>query len=243
MSSNSSLNLDGLKSYALPLTAVVVVVAAVPLAIMPWFTDITEGWAEYSEKTELHSKLEAKVQKLESFDIEPSKALLEDTIEPALPSERDPAGLLGTIDRVANQADVAIASVTYSDMSNTQQQVQEVEAPVVTMAENVMATVLVEGTYENIVSFVASSERVLRIINLDSLHFSKVAEEDNLIAASFDVSAPFLPHPTTLGPVETPFPELTPARTKIVDMIKSDYSQSGYSPTRVESITGRVNPF
>ena len=57
---DTSMNLDSLKSYTLPIVAAVVVVAAVPLAIMPWFSDITTNWDKMSVESARRDTLKTK---------------------------------------------------------------------------------------------------------------------------------------------------------------------------------------
>ena len=235
---DSSMNLDSLKSYALPIIAAVVVVAAVPLAIIPWFNDITANWDKMSVESARRDTLKAKADALEGFDVTENKALLEQTVLPAIPAEMDPAGLLGTIEQIARLSQASISGVTYSDATAS---VVATDATAQVEGMNyVIVSVSVEGSYEQIASFIARSEMVSRVITLDTLHIVK-GEDGNPNVASFDIRSPYIAHPETLE-LEAPFEELGTTETAVIDHLNT-FDDVEYAPTDVSSIVGKTNPF
>ena len=232
------MNLDSLKSYALPIIAAVVVVAAVPLAIIPWFNDITANWDKMSVESARRDTLKAKADALEGFDVTENKALLEQTVLPAIPAEMDPAGLLGTIEQIARLSQASISGVTYSDATAS---VVATDATAQVEGMNyVIVSVSVEGSYEQIASFIARSEMVSRVITLDTLHIVK-GEDGNPNVASFDIRSPYIAHPETLE-LEAPFEELGTTETAVIDHLNT-FDDVEYAPTDVSSIVGKTNPF
>ena len=235
---DTSMNLDSLKSYALPIVAAVVVVAAVPLAIMPWFSDITTNWDKMSVESTRRDTLKTKADALEGFDVTENKALLEDTVLPAIPAEMDPAGLLGTIEQIARLSQVSIAGVSYSDAASS-----VVATDAATQVEGmnfVTVSVSVEGSYEQIASFIARSEMVSRVVTLDTLHIVK-GEDGNPNVASFDIRSPYVAHPETLE-LEAPFEDLGTAEAAVIDHLNT-FDDVEYAPTDISSIVGKTNPF
>lgn len=247
----SSLNMDSLKPHLLPITAALVVVATVPLAIMPWFSEAMDNYGELSEKEALLADLTVKADELERFDVAQSRDLLQNTAQVALPAEADPAGAIGTVEILARRVDASVSGVSYSgdasrrrdrNVNATSANASNAGAANQVTTENITATITLSGGYDSIANFIERSETALRVFKIDSFHISKQGEESEDLTAAFDISAPYLPHPTDLGPIETPFPQLTAVETGIIDRINS-YNSANYNPTRVENITGRNNPF
>ena len=252
----SSLNLDSIKPHLLPITAALVVVATVPLVIMPWVGEIMSDYEEIGIQSELRDRLVAKANELDSFDVANSKDILESTIEPALPAEADPAGALGTLELIAQKVDARIVGVTYTGSAPVVAQPapepvtpddaasadQAAVAYVEPEASLIDATITLVGSFPSLVSFVAESEKVSRVVNINTLHFTKGDSAETDVTASFRVSAPYMPHPTDLGPIDTPFPQLQSTETRIIDMVNS-YNKSTFAPTNIQNITGKANPF
>ncbi len=239
METSSSMNMDSLKTYALPIIAAVVVVAAVPLAIMPWFNDITTNWDKAAVESDRRDALKVKADALEKFDVTENKALLEQTVLPAIPATMDPAGLLGTIEQVARVAGVGVKGITYANGAVSAVQPSDAAAKVEGLG-SITATVSMEGSYEQIAMFITRSEMVSRVLALETLHITK-GEGDTPATASFDIRSPYIPHPATLA-LEAPFQELGSAETSVVDYLKS-FEEVDYAPTDVSSIVGKTSPF
>jgi Tfp pilus assembly protein PilO len=235
----SSLSFESLKPNILPLAAFLVLATTVPLVMMPWFGDVQTQWGEVGVKSDLRDKLSVKADRLEKFassEAQESKALLQDTVEPAMPAAADPSGVLGTLEQAAQLNQVTTSSVTYTNAAGGVQ--DATIAP-----DDVIVTFSVVGGYENIVSFVKATERILRVVTIDSLQFSKNETGDGGgVQAIFNVKAPYLAHPTDLGPIEEAFPELGNPEKKIVEKL-AQYEAAQYAPTQVDSIVGKNNPF
>ena len=157
---------------------------------------------------------------------------------PAIPAEMDPAGLLGTIEQIARLSQASISGVTYSDATAS---VVATDATAQVEGMNyVIVSVSVEGSYEQIASFIARSEMVSRVITLDTLHIVK-GEDGNPNVASFDIRSPYIAHPETLE-LEAPFEELGTTETAVIDHLNT-FDDVEYAPTDVSSIVGKTNPF
>lgn len=237
---DTSMNMDGLKSFALPIAAAVVVVAAVPLAIMPWFNEITTNMDKVSVESARRDGLKTKADALQSFDVSENKLLLEKTVLPAIPSEMDPAGLLGTIEQVARLSGVGLKGITYSDAASAVSAQVASDTGEAQTVDSVMVSISVEGSYEQIANFIARSEMVSRVLTLDTVHIVK-GEQGSPNVASFDIRSPYVPFPKTLE-LEAPFEKLGAAETAVVDHLNM-FDDIEYAPTDVSTITGKANPF
>src|SRR5690606_24043083 len=118
----------------------------------------------------------------------------------------------------------------------------ETVATEISAVRNINATFTLDGQFSNIVSFVQKAEKMVRVVDVHTMHLTQNDPESDIITASFQFNAPYLPHPEDLGPIEEPFPELTTSQTTIIDRVKSQ-TRTTYAPTNVETITGKPNPF
>jgi Tfp pilus assembly protein PilO len=234
----ASLNIDQLKPYLLPIVTVVVLLVLVPLIIMPWLGDVQAGFAQMQTNQQKLNAMRAKADALEKLDAETNRQLLRQKVEPAIPSEADPAGLLGTLEQIAVSTGSKTKTVQYSQ-SGTKPTAAGEEA-----GQSVSTNFTIEGTYANIAFFISRAESVARVVSLNSMHIVPVSGSDNgdALLATFDVVAPYSPLPTDLGPAESPLPERTSAKTQALETVNK-LQQASYAATAPAAITGKQNPF
>ena len=241
---NSSMSMDQLKPHLLPIISVVVLVILVPLVMLPWVGDIQKSWDEAEAKQTKLAAIQTKADQLEKMDAEVNKELLEDSVTPAIPDIADPAGLLGTIEQAALASGTVTKGVHYGAAEAVAAPANaapgtEGASPALKV---VTANLSVEGSYANILSFISRTEKIARVLSIESLHVVPAEDESNALVATFDVTSPYEPLPEDLGPSESPLPERTPAKTNILDTV-SKLQRANYAPTPATSIKGKNNPF
>lgn len=245
---NSSMSFEMLKPNILPIATVLIVLATVPLAIMPMGTQIKSDFEEFSEQNELLEELIAKADSLAKLDIDESRRLLQDTVQPALPAEPDPSGALAVAERIAQEVEISITAVSYSGSPSTNNAANSNANNAAAQEssqigpEPVLASITLSGDFVKVSDFIRRSERALRVLDINALHITKSNDEGIEVVATIDFSAPYLPHPTDLGPVEDPLPMLTSTETATIDIIKQ-YEKAEFTPTQTGNIVGKVNPF
>jgi Tfp pilus assembly protein PilO len=236
----ANLNFEKIKPYLLPIVALSVLVVLVPLVILPWIGDIQTSLATTSTKQTQLTKMQDKVAMLNKMDNQTNKQLLQDKVQPAIPDEADPAGMLGTLEQVAVASGASAKGVHFGGSTAAAPASPSASG---TAANPAVATSLsVQGNYASILSFIAQSETVARVVSLTSMHILPVGEDGGILTATFDVEAPYQPIPADLGPADQPLPEQTAAKTKTLDMI-SKLHQASYAPTPAIRISGKQNPF
>lgn len=236
---NPKMNFDSLKPYLLPIIALAVLVVLTPLIILPWFGDVQTGWASMGTQQTKLSALQTKADALDKVDGDQQKKTLQDEVEPAMPSQADPAGALGTIEQLANASGVQPKGAKYGQSSSG---TAAATAPgAATTGGAVPVTVSLNGNYAGILNFITQSETTARVLSISTLHIVPGATGDQLVA-TIDVVAPYQPMLTDLGPAEEPLPTLTSAKAKILTDT-SKLHPASYAATPVDSISGRQSPF
>jgi Tfp pilus assembly protein PilO len=232
---NASFNLDKIKPYLLPIITAVVVIILVPLVILPWFNNAQTNLGTVSTQNTKLSALQTKADMLSKMDTITNTQVLNQKVEPAIPSQADPAGALGTLEQVAIASGATAKGVHFG-------QATTVSAAGAAKANTVAAALSVQGSYASIFDFISHSETVSRVISLTSMHIVPSGDANGTLVASFDAVAPYQPVPTNLGLAEDPLPVRTDAKTKILTVINSLH-QASYAPTPDTAITGRPSPF
>jgi Tfp pilus assembly protein PilO len=227
-----------LKSYIIPLVAVVVVAGAVPLVILPGVSGIQEGYAAYQAKQTSLTQLQQKVEDLTKFDLTTNQSDLVTYVEPAIPSEADPSGVLGTMEQVAGQSGVGISSARYTSAASPGTKQSE--------KGEVRVTLTLSGNYANVAKFIENSEKVSRPASIKALKISTPAVTTgpgagNLVA-TVDFISPYLTLPKTLGKADEQLAPYGSAETKALDQVKA-LARTGFAPTQPQSITGKASPF
>ncbi len=229
-----TMTVDSFKPYIMPVAAAVILIAVIPLLALPWVGDIQDSFKTMSDKQTKLDALKEKVAALQGLQAEQNKATLTEKVEPVIPSQADPAGLLGTLEQVAVGAGASTQGVRYGQDKTV---VKNTES-----GSTVETNLSVVGGYANIVNFIRQSETVARVVSLTSLHIVPSSDEDGTLVATFDVSSPYQPFPEDLGPAEEPLPQRTSAKEATLTAIDSLHLAS-YAPTSAQTITGKDNPF
>jgi Tfp pilus assembly protein PilO len=233
---NASFSFDQIKPYLLPIITVVVVVVLLPLVILPWFSDARNHLTSLDQQRTKLTAVRTKADALDKMDTSTNKQLLNTQVEPAMPSEADPAGVLGTLEQVAAAAGAQAKGVHFGQAATPTASSASADNSAVS------ANLSVEGSYASIFSFISQSETVARVVSLSTLHILPASDNKDQLIATFDVLAPYQPLPTDLGPVETPLPDRTDAKNKTLTKV-SKLHQAPYAPTPDTSISGRPSPF
>lgn len=233
----ANLNFEKVKPYLLPIIALIVLVILVPLIIMPWVSDVQTGFGNMGTSQTKLTAMQAKADALDKMDGQTNKQLLQQKVEPAIPSEADPAGVLGTLEQVAITSGATAKAVQFGQGTGP-------SSPSAAAAgkDEVSTNLTVQGSYANIATFIAQSEAVARVVSINSLHIVPAADGSAALLATFSVSAPYQPLLDDLGPAEEPLPEQTAAKTKTLEAISKLHAAS-YAPTTLSEITGKQNPF
>lgn len=231
-----NLNADKLKPYLLPIIALAVLIILVPLVIMPWIGQINTSFHNLGDRQAKLTTMQAKADTLEHMDAATNKSILQTKVEPAIPSQADPSGVLGTLEQLAIASGTTAKGVHFAAAGTT----TAADPNAASAGTSVSTNLSIEGHYANILSFISQSETVARVVGLTSMHI--VADDTDILVATFDVVAPYQAIPTDLGPADQPLPEQTKAQTKTLAIVNALHMAS-YAPTPVVDISGKQNPF
>lgn len=252
----SSSSLATLKPYAIPLVAVMVVGICVPLVIMPGYSNIQTKMADISAYEEVKSALQQKLTTLQAMDTAAHKALLQSSLELAIPASPDAAGLMAQMERIAQEVGVTLQGARYTPGSD------EVPAGALGASEsasaaipkvvpaatdmplrNVSVSLTLTGTFPQVYNFASKTESSLR---LNSISQFSIIEEDagsDRVIAQFDIQAPYIANLTDLGVVSTMLPEVQVSGDNPTIVKLKKMSVSSFSTADPKTITGRDNPF
>lgn len=234
-----SLNVDKIKPYLLPIIALVVLIVLVPLVIMPWIGEVRTNYANYNDRKTKLTEMQVKADKLEKMDATANLNTLQTEVEPAIPSQADPSGVLGTLEQLAYASGTTPKGVQFAAAATAAPVAAAAGAPAA--GTSVATNITVEGPYANVVSFVTQSESIRRVVGLTSLHIT-ASQVPGVVTATFDVVAPYQAVPTDLGSTDQPLPELTAAKTITLKKVTS-LTEPKYAATPIVDIIGKQNPF
>lgn len=235
---NANFNFDKIKPYMLPIIALVVLVVLTPLVILPWFTNARTNWDMVKSQQTKLTALQTKADALDKMNTTTNKQALDEKVEPAIPSQADPAGVLGTLEQVAVASGATAKGVHFGQGAAA----APAAAAATTEGGNVTVSLSIQGSYASIFNFISQSETVSRVISLSTMHIVPAGDTNNTLVATFDALAPYQPVPTNLGLAEEPLPVFTSAKSKTLTAVSSLH-QATYAPTPDTSISGRQSPF
>ncbi len=247
---SSSLDLSSLKTYAIPLAALVVVGVSVPLMLLPGYESLQKNLATQAERQQLVDDLNVKVQTLAAIDVDQQNALLADPLLVAVPSEPDAAGLLGSLEKLAQEADVStrvvgyVSSVDAATGASAVAPVAEVD-PTQLVPQSVTVSLSVVGPYDRVASFITKVENSIRLTNFTSVNLTLDQSEVNSgnIIASLTVDSIYVPSLTNLGAAELPLATAdTSATSPLMAQLKA-MSKATYSQIDPSTIQGKSSPF
>ena len=236
--------LNAAKPYLIPIIAAAVLLITAPLVMWPWFNDVQADWSKLNAQKTLRDQLMAKADQLDKLNDTQNRQDLQTKVEPAMPSDADPSGVLGTVEQLAATAGVQPKGLRYAS-NDASAKGAAAGAAGASGSSSVKTNISVQGDYSNIYNFILRSENVARVVDLSSLHIAYATVSggsSNQLVASFDVLAPYLPLPTDLGPIETPLPAMDPSMTAMLDKV-SKLPRANYAPTDTKDISGRPSPF
>jgi Tfp pilus assembly protein PilO len=227
----TTINAQSLKPYILPIVTGLVVILVTPFAILPWFGTIQTDVQTLATQKDLYQQLVTKGNTLDTANISDLQDQLATYLEPALPSQADPAGVLGTMEQIAASSGVSTKGAQFASTAQAE-----------TASGMVKVTLGVDGGYTNVAKFIQLAENTSRVLSFDTLRITSAGTQANAtVSATVDVLAPYN-GVTDLGAIESPLPPKDLAMTKTLDVVKG-LARASYSPTAPQSITGKANPF
>ncbi|MBI3980714.1 type 4a pilus biogenesis protein PilO [Candidatus Microgenomates bacterium] len=224
------------KIYLLPFVIVLVVLYLWTYFLQPKISDIVTARQELAKGQKRLADLTKKAVELQNFDNPELKEKFA-VLDSAVPSEKDIAGFLLGIQRIANEASVSVGLIEVAPglvSTGSAEKKPQQDQPVT-------AKVTIKGTFPAIRDFISKTIQARRLIKIDGLSLSgSVAQKaDQPISLALSVSIYFQPLPTSLGAISAPLENFTPEEEELYQRIKTytyySYFQSGPLPEAVQS--------
>lgn len=223
-----------LLSWVLPLTTVIVIIAASALVLYPWVQDVLAKREEIPQKQARLGKLVSKVKTLNTLNEEQISRYLLD-IEVVLPSDPQPPLALASLETLAGNAGLSVGSVQYTGVE-----------------ENVVAAELsAGGEYNQITDFLANLQNSSPLLQVKSFKLSQEKSEDedgeNSVqnSAVVQAAAPYQAIVDDLGEIESQVNKLSGSEKETLE--KAQALETLLKPvdeSDVEAVDkGKENPF
>lgn len=255
---------DKIKEYLIPVFSIIVVIALIPLVIMPQLNNITSSNKVINDNKDRLTSLTKKASELDKLS--QNKDDLQKKLEiaeSAMPITKDVAHLILGVQQVAIGAGLqvtdlkiqpgktATASATIKSTPANQTTTQPT-APVTTSsttsstADNLVFEMNLNGNLASFQTFMKSLETAKRILSLNQFKASPNSSDRSGNTFAFDVfiNAPFSQLPTIASDqISQELPTLTSADQKLLDYLDSN-SVVPVTQTPIPEVpTGVTDPF
>ncbi len=203
-------------------------------------------WSMYKDLNTVRSKtaiLSAKYSTLSSLDESQLAAGGNDLLR-AIPSDKDVATILATIEQTANASGLSVVNLTIANPGSL-----ATEAALRQSAEEkqlgsgiITSGVTVEGPFANIKTYLNTLQRVRRLLRLQSAEVT--IREGGVARANITVESFWAALPTTLGDIAAPLPPRSTSEDELLARIRAfPVSYQGLLTTGPVSFPPKQNPF
>lgn len=224
------------KIYLLPVVTALVVLYLWTYFLQPKVSDIVIARQELAKGQKRLADLTKKASELQNFDSPELKEKFA-ILDSAVPSEKDVAGFLLGIQRIANEASVSVGLIGISPGLVSTESAQKTTK----QEELLPAKVIIKGSFQAVRDFISRTIRARRLITIDGLSLSGNAAQkaDEAISLELSMAIYYQPLPTSLGAISAPLENFTPEEEEIYQRLKTyayySYFQSGPLPEAVQS--------
>lgn len=203
-------------------------------------------WSMYKELNtvrKMTATLSAKYSTLGSLD-ESQLALDGNDLLGAIPSDKDVATILSTIEQTANSSGLEIVNVTIANPGSlateaAQRQSQEEKQ----LGSGIISSgVTVEGPLANVKTYLSTLQRVRRLLRVQSVEVR--IREGGVARANITLDSFWAPLPATLGDIAAPLPPRSTQEDELLAWIRAfPVSYQTLLTAEPDSFPPKQNPF
>jgi Tfp pilus assembly protein PilO len=223
----------GFKVFVVPVIVLIVIFAVSLLVIRPKINDILKIRKEITQNQQKLDKLDKKLSSLKVLGKEEIKTQLK-TLSAAIPSAKDPANLVITIEKLA-----ADSSITLESFSLTPGGISTQSAQTDKTTDRMDFKLALRGTYQSLKDFLANSLKTVRIIAVQSISVSAGGETGELDFAT-ELSSFYNPLPKITSEPESAIEELTRDELELIENLGQT---AQFNQPESATYSARPNPF
>lgn len=245
----SNFNFQKFTEYVVPALTFVVLIALIPLVIMPQLGRIAQANSTLKSKTARLDTLNKKFQVLQSLDSADIEGKLQN-VEIALPSGKGLAPMIEAIKKLSANANLVVNAIKLnpgkiaSNSATPAALHPNQPAPTTKLKSSLEVAVELSGKTVDFEKFLSLVEKAKRIVIVESLIITKnPGKPDNF---SLTLGVPFQPISTDSSDIlAQPVPELSGADQQLYDTLMTQFSEysSAITAGSCQNGCGVKNPF